>query len=294
MFSTSQPSLKSTLSNFSINSYSLVVEPLLPGFGYTLGNSLRRILLSSVPGFAVTKIKINDITHEYQSIEGVTEDGLEVVLNLKNIRAKILNSDEKVVITLKKQGNGDVFASDFETSGKVEIINKDLYVCTLNKDAELEIELEISRGTGYLSIEKLNLGANPNPQYMIVDALFSPITNVNMEVDQVRVGEMINFDKLTLNFETDGTISGQDAIDFVFKLLQELLQKIHSSIETFEAPKVELKKEETKFSIAKKIDLILEKAGITNEKKLKLAKLEEVNGLDEKMITKIKEYIAKI
>ena len=294
MFSTSQPSLKSTLSNFSINSYSLVVEPLLPGFGYTLGNSLRRILLSSVPGFAVTKIKINDITHEYQSIEGVTEDGLEVVLNLKNIRAKILNSDEKVVITLKKQGNGDVFASDFETSGKVEIINKDLYVCTLNKDAELEIELEISRGTGYLSVEKLNLGANPNPQYMIVDALFSPITNVNMEVDQVRVGEMINFDKLTLNFETDGTISGQDAIDFVFKLLQELLQKIHSSIETFEAPKVELKKEETKFSIAKKIDLILEKAGITNEKELKLAKLEEVNGLDEKMIAKIKEYIAKI
>lgn len=280
MFSTSQPSLKSTLSNFSINSYSLVVEPLLPGFGYTLGNSLRRILLSSVPGFAVTKIKINDITHEYQSIEGVTEDGLEVVLNLKNIRAKILNSDEKVVITLKKQGNGDVFASDFETSGKVEIINKDLYVCTLNKDAELEIELEISRGTGYLSVEKLNLGANPNPQYMIVDALFSPITNVNMEVDQVRVGEMINFDKLTLNFETDGTISGQDAIDFVFKLLQELLQKIHSSIETFEAPKAELKKEEIKFSIAKKIDLILEKAGITNEKELKLAKLEEVNGLD--------------
>ncbi len=292
MFSTSQPILKSTLANLSDNSYCLTVEPLLPGFGYTLGNSLRRILLSSVPGFAVTKIKINDITHEYQPIEGVVEDGLEVVLNLKNIRAKILNSDEKVVINLKKEGNGDIFASDFETSGKVEIINKDLYVCTLNKDAILEIELEISRGTGYLSVEKLNLGANPNPQYMIVDALFSPITNVNLEVEQVRVGEMINFDQLKLNFETDGTITGQEAIDFVFKLNIDLLQKIQSSLSLEE--KIEIKVEEVKFSIAKKIDLILEKAGIINENQLKNAKLDEVNGLDEKMITKIKAYIAEL
>lgn len=299
MFSTSQPPLKSSLSTVANNRYSLVVEPLLPGFGYTLGNSLRRILLSAVPGFAVTKIKINDITHEYQPIEGVVEDALEVVLNLKNIRAKILNTDEKVVINLKKTGNCDVFAGDFETGGKVQIVNQDLYICSLNKDAELDIELEISRGSGYLSVEKLNLGANPNPQYMIVDALFSPVTNVNIEVEQVRVGEMINFDKLTLNFESDGTIDGKEIADFALELNIELLQKIKSSLEssslTGEKAPIEDKEISQEIKItAKKILSILEKAGIMTDEQLKNANLEEINGLDEKMVSKIKEYLAKL
>ena len=303
MFSTTQPSLTSNLVATSPKTHKFTVQPLLPGYGYTLGNSLRRILLSSIPGFAVTKIKINNITHEYQVIEGVMEDALEVVLNLKTIRAKILTSDEKVIINLTKSGNGDVFAKDFKTEGKVQIINEDLYICTLNKDAELEIEIEISRGTGYLSVEKLNLGDNPNPQYIIVDALFSPVTNVGLEVEQVRVGEMINFDRLELTFETDQTMGADEIIKYTLNLNTELLQKISSSLasslENLHSTEI-LPKEEsnqkTPINLPKKILSILEKNNIlTNEDLLKKTnKLEEISGIDEKMTKQIKEYLSTL
>ena len=303
MFSTTQPSLTSNLVATSPKVYKFTVQPLLPGYGYTLGNSLRRILLSSIPGFAVTKVKINNITHEYQVIEGVMEDALEVVLNLKTIRAKILGSDEKAVITLTKSGNGDVFAKDFKTEGKVQIINEDLYICTLNKDAELEIEIEISRGTGYLSVEKLNLGDNPNPQYIIVDALFSPVTNVGLEVEQVRVGEMINFDRLELTFEVDQTMEAEEIIKYALNLNTELLQKISSSLTTsLENPDSveDSSKEEynnkTPIILPKKVLSILEKNNIlTNGDLLKKAdKLEEINGIDEKMTKQITEYLSTL
>lgn len=303
MFSITQPSLTSNLIATSSKVYKFTVQPLLPGYGYTLGNSLRRILLSSIPGFAVTKIKINNITHEYQVIEGVMEDALEVVLNLKTIRAKILTTEEKVVVSLTKSGNGDVFARDFKTEGKVQIINEDLYICTLNKDAELEIEIEISRGTGYLSVEKLNLGDNPNPQYIIVDALFSPVTNVGLEVEQVRVGEMINFDRLELTFETDQTMEAEEIVKYALNLNTELLQKISSSLLTSleNPPSLEtLPKEEnnqkTPITLPKKLLSILEKNNIlTNSDLLKKAnKLEEINGIDEKMTKQITEYLSTL
>lgn len=303
MFSTIQPSLNSNLTAISSKVYKLTVQPLLPGYGYTLGNSLRRILLSSIPGFAVTKVKINNITHEYQVIEGVMEDALEVVLNLKTIRAKILTSDEKVVINLAKSGNGDVFARDFKTEGKVQIINEDLYICTLNKDADLDIEIEISRGTGYLSVEKLNLGDNPNPQYIIVDALFSPVTNVGLEVEQVRVGEMINFDRLELTFEIDQTMEAKEIIKYALDLNIELLQKINSSfaaglenVSLAQSLVEEKDNQNTPINLPKKILSILEKNNIlTNNDLLKKnEKLDEINGLDEKMTKQIKEYLVNL
>jgi len=300
MFSNTQPSLTSSLATISPKTFKLTVQPLLPGYGYTLGNSLRRILLSSIPGFAVTKIKINNITHEYQAIDGIMEDGLEVVLNIKTIRAKILSSDEKITISLNKIGSGDVFARDFKTEGKVQIINDDLYICTLNKDAELDIEIEISRGIGYLSVEKLNLSENPNPQYIIVDALFSPVTNVGLEVEQVRVGEMINFDRLELTFDIDQTMEALEIVKYALDLNIELLQKINSSltlqIETPTDAKTEEKVTETPITLPKKTLSILEKNNITtNENLLKKAeKLEEINGLDEKMLKQIKEYLANL
>ena len=135
-----QPAIKSHLTSHSDTQHTLVIEPLLPGYGYTLGNSLRRVMLSSIPGFAVTKVRINDITHEYQALEGVVEDALDVILNLKNLRAKIITDDETVTLELNKSAQGEVTAEDFEKNAKVEVLNKDLYICTINKGVELKIE----------------------------------------------------------------------------------------------------------------------------------------------------------
>lgn len=226
---TPQPNIKCYLTEQTDKSFSLVIEPLLPGFGYTLGNSLRRVLLSSVPGYAVTSIMINDITHEYQGLEGVEEDALEVILNLKLLRAQILTDDEKILISLEKTGPGKVYAKDFRADPRIRIVNPDLYICSLDKDGTIRIQVEVSKGVGYLPVEKLDLAGNTNPQNILVDAVFSPVKNVAMEVEQIRVGAMTNFDKLTINFETDGSVSGQEVVKYVLDFTVDLFEKIRSS-----------------------------------------------------------------
>jgi DNA-directed RNA polymerase subunit alpha len=304
--SLAQPPIKSHLISHSDSLHTLIIEPLMPGYGYTLGNSIRRVLLSSIPGSAVTRVRINDITHEYQPIAGVVEDALDVILNLKLFRAKILTDDEKVVINLTRNKEGQVLASDFDSAGKVEIVNPELYICYLNSDSKLEIELEISRGVGYLSVEEINLAENTNPQDIYVDSVFSPVVNVSLKVEQVRVGEKTNFDKLEISFETDKSIEAKEVVEFVMKNLIDLFNRTLSSFQSglstkSESPvadKVVIKSTEevSDISLPTRIKNILEKNGITTNADLvaRVGEVEEFAGITEKSYSTIQEYIKTI
>ena len=157
------PPIKTKLVPTGTNSYKLEIEPLVPGFGHTFGNSIRRILLSSIPGFGVTTIRINDLTHEFQPVKGVKEDAIDVVLNLKSIRAKILTNDQKATLVLKATKAGKVYAKDFKKEAKIEISNPDQYICELDGTGDLEIEIDIERGIGYRNADELESIESPNP-----------------------------------------------------------------------------------------------------------------------------------
>lgn len=310
-FAPSYPPIKSRLISHSSSKHTLVIEPLLPGSGHTLGNPLRRILFSSIPGSAVTRIRINDITHEYQSIPGVVEDALEVILNLKLLRCKILTDDEKVVLNLIKNSEGDVFASDFSSSNKIKVVNPDLYICSLNKDAKIDIEVEISRGVGYLAVESINLADNTNPQDIYVDAVFSPVINSSIQVEQVRVGDKTNFDKLEITFETDNSVDAQEVIEFILKFIIDLFSKVLSSFQasvdsTLAIPyntsttnadiKIENLSTDDQINLPLRIKNILEKNDIKTNADLasRIGEVEEFAGITEKYITTIKDYLKSI
>lgn len=189
----------------------LIVEPCFHGYGTTLGNALRRVLLSSLPGAAVTSVKIKGVTHEFQAIDGVKEDVLEMILNLKALRLK-LHSEQPVKLSLKAKGITDVTAAEFEKNADVEIVNPDLKLATLtDAKASLEMEITVARGRGWMATEE-RLKEPKDLGTINIDALFSPVRNVGYKVENTRVGEITNFDKLTMMIETDGTVSPEDAV----------------------------------------------------------------------------------
>ena len=194
-----------------------IVEPLERGYGTTLGNSLRRILLSSLPGTAATSIKIAGVQHEFSTIPGVKEDVTEIVLNIKRIISK-MNCDGVKTVYIDAAGECEVTAGDIKTDDEVEIINKDLHICSLGPDATLNMEITMSRGRGYVPADR-----NKTPQTPIgvipVDSLYSPVYKVNYTVENTRVGNMTDFDKLTLEVWTDSTISARDAVSLGAKIL---------------------------------------------------------------------------
>ena len=194
-----------------------VVEPLERGYGTTLGNSLRRILLSSLPGTAVTTIKIAGIQHEFSTIPGVKEDVTEIVLNIKGIIARLHCQGTKTVY-IEATGECEVTAGDIKADGEVEILNPDLHIATLGPDASLSIELTIGHGRGYVSAERNKL-AQPIIGVIPIDSIYTPVLKVNYTVENTRVGNMTDFDKLTLEVWTDKTISARDAVSLGAKIL---------------------------------------------------------------------------
>lgn len=189
---------------------SFEIEPLAPGYGITLANSLRRVLLASLAGAGVTAVRIDGATHEFSTLDGVTEDVVEVILNLKGLRMKLL-SDEPVTLILDKKGPGAVTAADFKKHQDVEIMNPDLHIATLDKKGRLSLEVTCEKGRGYVTTEmrreeKLPLGT------IAVDTIFTPIKKVHYKVENTRVGRMTNFDKIMLDITTDGTIDPHDAV----------------------------------------------------------------------------------
>jgi DNA-directed RNA polymerase subunit alpha len=200
----------------------VVAEPLERGFGYTLGNALRRILLSSLQGAAVTSIKIENVLHEFSAIEGVREDVTHIVLNIKDLRIKAAGA-ERFRLSLNAKGPGPVTASQISCPGDVEIINKDLVICNLDKGANIQMELTVEIGKGYVR------AADNRPQdapigIIPVDALFSPVRKVSYKVDSARVGQQTDYDKLSLSIETDGSMDAEDAVALSARILQDQLQ----------------------------------------------------------------------
>ncbi|MDQ3660237.1 MAG: DNA-directed RNA polymerase subunit alpha [Actinomycetota bacterium] len=197
-----------------------IIEPLEPGFGYTLGNSLRRTLLSSIPGAAVTQLKIDGVLHEFSSIEGVAEDVTDVVLNLKELVIRSEN-DEPTTVHLRVNGPAEVTAGDIQLPTGVEILNSTHHIATLNKNASLSTELRIEQGRGYVaaaSAPKESIGAIP------IDALFSPIRRVTYDVEPTRVEQMTNYDRLILDVESDGSITPAEALSSAGSTMVELFQ----------------------------------------------------------------------
>ncbi|MCD7886085.1 MAG: DNA-directed RNA polymerase subunit alpha [Clostridiales bacterium] len=194
-----------------------VVEPLERGYGTTLGNALRRILLSSLPGTAVTTIKIAGVQHEFCTIPGVKEDVTQIVLNVKQIIAKLHSNGTKRVY-IQASGEGKVTAGDIKSDGEVEILNPDLLIATLGADAALNMELTISHGRGYVPAER-NKPAQTIIGVIPVDSIYSPVLKVNYTVENTRVGNVTDYDKLTLEVWTDGTISARDAVSLGAKIL---------------------------------------------------------------------------
>ena len=204
----------------STNTYGkFVAEPLERGFGITIGNSLRRILLSSLQGAAIVSIKFDGVLHEFSTIPGVLEDVTDIILNLKEIKLKILDAEE-AVIHLSKKGEGKVKAGDIDAHNLVEILNPDQHIATLNEEAQLEMELVVKTGKGYVPAERIN--SKDDPIGVIpIDAIFSPIQKVNHVVTNARVGQITDYDKLTLEVWTDGSVLPEDAVAYAAKILKE-------------------------------------------------------------------------
>jgi len=186
------------------------VEGLYPGYGVTIGNALRRVLLSSLQGAAVTEVKIKGVPHEFSTASGILEDTIMVLLNIKNLRFKIFEGESQK-IELKVKGEGEVKGSDFKCPSQVKLVNPEIHIATItDKKTELEIELQVEKGIGYIPKDQIKKG-KAEIGAMVVDAIFTPIKNVNFQVENMRVGDRTDFDKLSLEIETDGTITPEEA-----------------------------------------------------------------------------------
>ncbi len=211
----------------------LVAEPLERGFGQTMGNSLRRILLSSLQGAAVTAIHVDGVLHEFSSIPGVREDLTDIVLNVKDISIKMLGEGPKRVV-LKKQGPGPVTAGDIQTVNDVTVLNPELVICTLDEGAEIRMELTINTGKGYVAADR-NRSEDAPIGLIPVDSLYSPVKKVSYRVENTRAGQVLDYDKLTMTIETNGGLSPEDAIAYAARILQDQLNVFVN----FEEPKRE-------------------------------------------------------
>jgi DNA-directed RNA polymerase subunit alpha len=199
-----------------------VVEPLEKGYGITLGNCMRRTLLSALPGSAVIAFRIAGVSHEFSTIRGVTEDVVDIVLNLKGLAVKCTNTERNFITYLKLRKNtaGEVTARDFEPNDQVEILNPDLHICTMDEGAVFDLDVMIGNGRGYVTSDD-NKNKYDNIDFIAMDSIFSPVKKVNFSVDATRVGQSIDYDKLTLEVTTNGTTSAREIVSLAGKIINE-------------------------------------------------------------------------
>lgn len=209
----------------SDNFGTFILQPLERGFGVTIGNSFRRVLLSSLPGLAITAVRINGVEHEYSSIDGVKEDVYEIILNLKQVRFKQVEQSGGV-INLVKEGPGFLTAKDIgDATADFEILNPDLKIATLSEGVKLEMEFRIGRGRGYVPAEEMASDFEEEVNLLPVDAIFTPIKSVQFEVENVRVGQRTDYEKLVMNVTTDGSLNAKEALIISGKILKEHIEK---------------------------------------------------------------------
>ncbi|MCL5006643.1 MAG: DNA-directed RNA polymerase subunit alpha [Patescibacteria group bacterium] len=201
------------------------IEGLYRGYGITIGNALRRVLLSSFPGAAITRVKIKGVSHEFSTIPGVMEDAVQICLNLKKVRFKF-NAEEPQVLSLKAKGEGDITAADIKGNANVEIQNTDLHIATITaKSGELDMELTVEKGIGYVPVESVEREKLP-VGVIALDALFSPIRRVNFSVENMRVGDRTDYNRLTIDIETDGTVTPSHSLHQAVGILLNHFTKI--------------------------------------------------------------------
>jgi len=283
-----------------------VVEPLERGYGTTLGNSLRRILLSSLPGAAVTSVQIDGALHEFSTIDGVVEDVTTIVLNLKNLALKIY-SDEVKTLEIDVQGEGTVTAADLIYDSDVEVLNPDLHIATLNEKGNLHMKLSAERGRGYRPAEEnkkddLPIGVVP------IDSIFTPVSRANYQVENTRVGQSANYDKLTLDVWTDGSIRPEEAVSLGAKILTEHLNIFVGLTEEDQTAEIMVEKEEDQKEkvmemTVEELDLsvrsynCLKRAGINTVQELTTKSEEDmmkVRNLGRKSLDEVKSKLADL
>jgi len=255
------------------------IAPLEPGFGHTLGNSLRRTLLSSIPGASVTQVRFDDALHEFDVIKGVKEDVTDVILNLKDLVLRC-TSEEPVTLRLDKRGPAEVHASDIQTTADVEILNGDLYIATVNATGRLAFDITVEQGRGYLSAERnkrtVTIGVIP------VDAIFSPVRRVSFSIEPTRVEQATNFDRLNLEIETDGSISPRDALASAGDTLRKLVELV---AELADEPRgLELGEVASPTSTSPDLDLPIEELDLSERPRncLKRARVDSIGQLVQK------------
>ena len=239
-----KPNIECLAVNEEENYAKFVCEPLERGYGMTIGNSLRRILLSSLPGAAITSVKINGVVHEFSTVPGVVEDVPEIIVNLKGVRLKVFDNEEKI-IRINHKGAGEVTAGDIETDGTVEILNPELHIATTSASCDLHMEMTVNRARGYNVAEK-NKKENSPIDVLSIDSIFTPVKKVNYSVENTRVGQMVDYDKLTIEVWTDGSLKPFEALSLAAKVMVGHLELFIDLSETAKNTQVMVEKEESK------------------------------------------------
>lgn len=239
-----KPNIECTNMDEQNNYAKFICEPLERGYGVTIGNSLRRILLSSLPGCAITSVKIEGVVHEFSTVPNVVEDVSEIIVNLKGVRFKSYDNEEKV-IRIDFKGEGEVKASDIITDGTIEVLNPDLHIATVSEGGSFIAEMTVEKGRGYNTASK-NKKDNQDISVLPIDSIFTPVRKVNYQVENTRVGQMVDFDKLIIEVWTDGSLKAYEAISLAAKVITEHLSLFIDLSEVAKNTQIMVEKEESK------------------------------------------------
>ena len=239
-----KPNIECTNMDEQNNYAKFICEPLERGYGVTIGNSLRRILLSSLPGCAITSVKIEGVVHEFSTVPNVVEDVSEIIVNLKGVRFKSYDNEEKV-IRIDFKGEGEVKASDIITDGTIEVLNPDLHIATVSEGGSFIAEMTVEKGRGYNTASK-NKKDNQDISVLPIDSIFTPVRKVNYQVENTRVGQMVDFDKLIIEVWTDGSLKAYEAISLAAKVITEHLSLFIDLSEVAKNTQILVEKEESK------------------------------------------------
>lgn len=266
-----------------------VIEPLERGYGTTLGNSLRRVLLSSLPGAAVTSVKIDGVLHEFSTMPNILEDTTEIILNIKKLILKY-DGNERKIIRLEQQGKKNVTAADITQDAEVEVLNPDLHIATLDEGARLEMEMTIERGRGYVSADQQAYKTEEIVGLIPIDSIFTPVNRVNYTVDNARVGKRTDYDSLTLEVWTNGSISPEEAISLSAQIIIEYLKLFTEINDTYAEVEILVEKEEEKKDKVLEISIEELELSVRASNGLKRANINTVGDL----IEKTREEMSKI
>ncbi|MBP1760840.1 MAG: DNA-directed polymerase [Firmicutes bacterium] len=289
MLEMEKPRIERVEQDPSTNYGKFVIEPLERGYGTTLGNALRRVLLSSLPGAAVTSIKIDGVLHEFSTIPGVLEDTTELILNIKQMILRY-DGNERKIIRIEQKGKKDVCAGDLEPDAEVEVLNPDLHIASLDDDGVLEIEMTVERGRGYVGADQQPHKNDDIVGLLPIDSIFTPVTKVNYTVDNARVGKRTDFDKLVLEVWTNGSIKPEEAISFSAQILIQYLSLFTEIDDTYAEVEILVEKEEEKKDKVLEMSIEELELSVRASNGLKRANINTVGDL----IEKTREEMSKI